>query len=54
MDSPQGPATAMSRDEIISFLDGYRADETTGAALFRGWAASSKSEALRGPHERGP
>jgi hypothetical protein len=48
MDSPQGPATAMSRDEIISFLDGYRADETTGAALFRGWAASSKSEALRG------
>jgi hypothetical protein len=48
MDTTLGSATAMSPDEIITFLDGYRADEITGAALFRGWAASSKSEALRG------
>lgn len=44
----QDPATGMSRDEIIAFFDGYRAAEATGAALFRGWAASSKDEALRG------
>lgn len=44
----EGPAAVMSRDEIIAFFDGYRAAEATGAALFKGWAASSNNEVLRG------
>ena len=48
MDTTPGPASAMSRDEIITFFYEYRAYETTGAVLFAGWAAIAKSEALRG------
>jgi hypothetical protein len=41
-------AALMSKDEIISFLDQYRANETDGVALFGGWATTCKSAPLRG------
>jgi hypothetical protein len=37
-----------SREEIIGFLDQFRAGEALGAELFGGWAAATRDESLRG------
>jgi hypothetical protein len=41
-------ARPCSREEIIGFLDQFRAGEALGAELFGGWAAATRDESLRG------
>lgn len=48
MDTATDTKSPMSREQIAAYLDEYRAGESTGAKLFRGWAASCKHESLRG------
>jgi hypothetical protein len=44
----EAAARPCSRDEIIRFLDQFRAGEVLGAELFGCWAAATTDEALRG------
>jgi hypothetical protein len=41
-------AAAMSKVEIIAYLDEYRSGEAFGATVFQGWAAVTPSPVLRG------
>jgi len=44
----EGSSAAMSTDEVIEFLDGYRAAEAMAANAFGAWIAVSDTPCLRG------
>jgi hypothetical protein len=44
----ESAARPCSREEIVQFLDQFRAGEALGAELFGSWAAATRDEALRG------